>query len=331
MKLFHFLLFALVGCVAGARAQYAPQVSVSGTTAISKNSTQLVAWATGCTVQRGYIDIAQPALGRVSAGDSSLALGMANNTVVSLGDSGVATLSFAHPIVNGAGYDFAVFENGFPNPANAEEAFLELAFVEVSSDGLNFVRFPSASLTQDSFQISSIAGQNYMDARKVNNLAGKYISNYGTPFDLQELSGIPGLDINHITHLRIVDVIGRLDGHSSFDAVGRKINDPYPTDFPIGGFDLDAVGVIHQAATAVATDLLPPQVRVFPNPATDVVYIRTDAPLRLWLADVSGKVLRQLTISGDATIPCSELQSGLYFLHFEHGNGVKWAERFVKH
>ena len=56
-------------------AQYAPQAGISGSTAISASSSLFVGWATQCTVQRGYMDIAQPSLGYVSAGDSSLAIG----------------------------------------------------------------------------------------------------------------------------------------------------------------------------------------------------------------------------------------------------------------
>ena len=63
--------------------------------------------------------------------------------MVSLGKGGSITLSFDPPVSNGDGWDFAVFENGF------EDTFLELAYVEVSSDGVVFVRFDNASLTPD--------------------------------------------------------------------------------------------------------------------------------------------------------------------------------------
>ena len=80
---------------------------------------------------------------------------------------------------------------------------------------------------------------------EINNLAGKYESNYGTPFDLEELSKIPEIDVTKITHVRIIDVIGTLsNNYATRDSKGRKINDQYPTQFPSGGFDLDAVGVI---------------------------------------------------------------------------------------
>ena len=34
--------------------------------------------------------------------------------------------------------------------------------------------------------------------------------------------------------------------YSRCDSQGHQINDPWPTNFPTGGFDLDAVGVINE-------------------------------------------------------------------------------------
>lgn len=322
--------FALLCLALPAAAQYAPQAGINSSTAISKNSSQIVGWAGNCSVQRGYLDIAQPSLGTTSAGDSSLATGVADNYVVSLGDSGVATLVFSNPIVNGAGFDFAVFENGFPNPGNSEEAFLELAFVEVSSDGSNFFRFPASSLTQDTFQLSSITGLNYMNARLINNLAGKYVGNFGTPFDLQELAGTPGLNVNRITHVRIVDVVGRIDGYSSYDTAGNKINDPYPTDFPTGGFDLDAVGVLHQAWPSSVAQAHTGRVSFFPNPATDAVTIEADRSVQVLLTDITGKTLQTLRVESSKNFSLEYLHAGIYLLHFSDDNGTKWVERLLK-
>ena len=61
----------------------------------------------------------------------------------------MATVTFASPIYNGEGPDFAVFENGFDIDDEYDPTgvlhFLELAFVEVSSDGENFFRFPAVT------------------------------------------------------------------------------------------------------------------------------------------------------------------------------------------
>jgi uncharacterized protein (TIGR03067 family) len=208
-------------------------------------------WATGATVQRGPQDIVNPGGPFASVGVPGNATGAANGSVVSLGDGGSATLTFAGLIYNGPGADFVVFENAFFFNGGV---FGELGFVEVSSDGSNFVRFPSISLTQTATQVTNA---NFTDPTKIHNLAGQFPNNSfggrfeGTPFDLEDLAGSAGLNINAITHVRIEDVVGRIapDAGSGYlprtDSQGNIINDPYSTDFASSGFDLDAVGAIH--------------------------------------------------------------------------------------
>lgn len=327
-----FFLFSFFFFLFAASAQYAPQAGLSGSTAISAASGQFVAWATHCTIQRGFMNIADPSLGYASAGDSSFATGAADGGIVSLGDSGVADLTFTNPITNGAGPDFAVFENGFRNSADSAQAFLELGFVEVSSDGVNYFRFPSASLTQTQVQIGN---GNYIDAGNLNNLAGKYIAMYGTPFDLDELAGIPGLDVTNVTHVRIIDVVGSISGHASHDSAGRVINDPYPTPFPSCGFDLDAVGVINELYESVRQ--LPDNVSisVFPNPASDHISITINGTgtdmMTAKLTTITGSVALETSFSKKVNIiPLTEYPAGMYFLVLSDTNGNKWTEKIIK-
>ena len=130
-----------------AQGPFPPAAGQEGSTAIYKDSTIIKSWATGIEIYRGYINIADHEVtyngsNKATFGYPAIALGAAQESsydVVSLGDAGMATLTFDRPIVNGSGPDFVVFENGF------SDTFLELAFVEVSSDGNRFVRFPAVS------------------------------------------------------------------------------------------------------------------------------------------------------------------------------------------
>jgi hypothetical protein len=234
------LLAALMHVSPVSAGPYPPAAGQPGSTAIGMDDPSLVGWATGIDVVRGPMDISNPAAGNASFGVPELALGAASGEaidVVSLGDGGVASLTFVKPIVNGPGFDFAVFENGFG------DNFLELAFVEVSSDGIHFFRFDSVSLTQTGTQVG---GFDLLDPSDLDNLAGKYRQGYGTPFDLEELAGTPGLDVHHIVVVRIIDVVGSIDGnYATYDSLGNKINDPWPTAFDSSGFDLEAVGVLN--------------------------------------------------------------------------------------
>lgn len=169
-----------------------------------------------------------------------------STNVVSLGDGGHITLTFPLPITDGPGPDFAVFENAF-----AEE-FLELAFVEVSSDGTNFVRFPSHTLSTN--PVDSYAEEGQTEADALGGLAGKHLQGQGTLFDLHMLADAPGLDVRRVTHVRIVDIPG--DG-STLDSYGHPIYDPFPT-FGSGGFDLDAIGVLNVRLLITTDPATPP-------------------------------------------------------------------------
>jgi hypothetical protein len=324
---FQLLLMALPGL---ACAQYAPQAGLAGSTAVSATSGQFEAWATGCTVLRGYQDIADPAGGYATLGDSSAAIGAADGGVVSLGDSGVADVTFARPIVNGTGPDFAVFENGFRNPADSTQAFLELGFVEVSSDGVHYFRFPATSLTQTNTQVGN---GNYITASDLNNLAGKYIGGYGTPFDLDELAGTPGLDVNNVTHVRIIDVVGSIGAHAQHDHTGRAINDPYPTPFASSGFDLDAVGVLHQAFESVRQVGEHTALRLAPNPAADYVRVELGEPGReisVTITSVTGMLMDTHSTVTGGVISVQSYAPGMYLLTITDANGNKWRESFIR-
>lgn len=217
---------------------------------IPANDPSIVGWATGYQdLVRGPNDISNPGNGNANFGDPADLLGPAgangaDQPVVSLGDGGSVILTFANPITNGSGDDFAVFENG-------NGGYLELAFVEVSSDGTNFFRFAAISNTQTDTQISTFGT---LDPNNITNLAGKDPFGVGTGFDLEELSGQPGLNILAVTHVKVIDVVGSINpAYGTRDSLNNLINDPWTTDFSsgepgftgTGGFDLDAIGVIH--------------------------------------------------------------------------------------
>ena len=117
-----------------------------------------------------------------------------NSDIVSLGDldadeiaegkePGRVTLLLGEPndpndpnhIRNVKGYDFVVFENGVVSNYNtgggsvAGEKFAELGYVEVSSNGVDFARFPSVSLTS-----GPVGAYGTVEISDIFNLAGKH-------------------------------------------------------------------------------------------------------------------------------------------------------------
>ena len=285
-------------------------VGTEGCDAIKADSNIIVAWATACSVVRGPVDITNPNGPVVFFGNESMAVGPATNSTtnaVSLGDGGTATVTFALPIANGEGPDFAVFENSF------NDYFLELGFVEVSSDGEHFVRFPATSLTPTDVQVVSSVDPTY-----INNLAGKYRVGYGTPFDLEELRDSAGLDLNNITHVRIVDVVGIIDPqYATYDAFGHIVNDPWPTNDTVygsGGFDLTGVAVINQNTNAI-DEADAAEVFLWPNPTTDRLNISVASASEARLMDINGRTVATFTLhTGSNTFSIASLPAGVYML-----------------
>jgi hypothetical protein len=312
-------------------AQFAPQAGLLGSTALYKDSSIFVDWATNCTINRGWMNIADTALGKVTSGSSFSALGIPDGDVVSLGDGGEAIYYFSNPIVNGPGFDFAIFENGFRNPADSNLSYMELAYVEVSNDGVNYKRFAASSHIDTSMQIAGF-GQ-YADCRLVNGLAGKYIANYGTPFDLDEFLPLSSININDIHYIKIKDVVGSIHrNYCSYDAQQNVINDPYPTDFITGGFDLDALGIIHQLyPTSVSNEGKENVISVYPNPCQNQLQFQSNEKIKtVSVVSFEGKIVLQFNEMNQNYLDVSSLKVGIYLLKFETEKGNIIHQYFTK-
>lgn len=312
------LLIALFVLPQIVTAQFAPAAGKAGSSAIKHDSSCFVNWASKAEIQRGYMNIAEPDSGFAYVGDSNSALGIPlRSGVVSLGDGGSVTLSFPNPIINGQGWDFAVFENTFL------DSFLELAFVEVSSNGIDFFRFPSESLTDTSVQTPAFG---FTKPEHVNNLAGKYRSGYGTPFDLEELKDTNGLDVNNIQYVKIIDVVGSINNaYASRDSKGRKINDPWPTPFPSSGFDLDAVGVIHQNPSLRTEPIVQPPISIYPNPSqSNIMNINSAASQQMKVYNATGKLQFEYTLVPGNQAIVTNLDSGVYYIRLDSGKSYSY-------
>lgn len=220
--------------------------------------------------------------------DPGKALGPATGDrldIVSLGDlnrqqidngltPGQITLSFDEPIRQQDGYEFVVFENGFTSDFSLETGsveglmFTELGYVEVSSNGIDFARFPAVSLASE-----PVGSYGTIEISNVYNLAGKHPNGTGTPFDLQEIEDEPNVvsglvDINDIRYVRIVDIPGSGDFYDQaathIDPASGPVREYYSDNHPIydawvtfgsGGVDVEAVGVLHEQKYNADIDL----------------------------------------------------------------------------
>lgn len=244
---------------AGNVISYGPAAGQEGSQAIHMSSSDFKGWA------MGYKDLVYGTQGK-PVDDTwktpEKALGPATGSVydiVCIGDGGQITFTFDQAIANGEGADFAIFENSFNDSA------LELSFVEVSTDGIHFVRFPNFYLGETEMG----PYDNYNYPQLIYNLASKYSVEYGHGFDLQELvfaynyalntpqsesafseeytqhllEMYTYLDLEEINYVRIIDIVG--DG-TIVDSAGHPIYDPTGS-YGSPGSDIQAVGVINYA------------------------------------------------------------------------------------
>lgn len=291
------------GLLAQSTGPYAPAAGQANSRAIHKDSSLIRAWADSISVQRGYLDIAQKTLGFASFGDSLNPLGPANGQVISLGDSGLATYILKTPIWDQAGAEFAIFENSF------SDVFLEFAFVEVSQDGINFHRFPAISLIDTVVQTGAFGSS---EASQVHNLAGKYRLDFGVPFDLAD---IPQID--SIYYIRIVDAIGTIDPKlAGRDSRGAIINEPYPTAFASGGFDLDALAFLSPNSLNLKEQDYSLE-KAYPNPAR--LSVGVPSAIKLELFSLNGHLLKTARWE---KLNLDDTPAGIYLLqaNFEDGH-----------
>ncbi len=191
--------------------------------------------------------------------DTSLILGgpqcggfsSGSTDVLTLGVGGDVTLAFDVTLTDGPGADFTVFENGF---VFSGTVFAEVAFVEVSTDGVTFARFPSryygapgplgnfALLPFTTYE--GLAGGLPGLANVTTNTIDPFnpVVSGGEAFDLAELAADPGVvsgavDLSTIHFVRIVDVVGGLANDSTGVPIWDSGGD--------SGADIDAVAVIH--------------------------------------------------------------------------------------
>lgn len=237
------------GLAAVACATFATLISLPGAARSQSFAHAVAAYRPGPGVKAPFDDPRKalgPALG---AGRTSGSL-----DVVTLGEGGSLSLSFRTPITDGPGADFLVFENSFIVGLRAE-CYAELAFVEVSSDGVNFARFPVSyvgpqvpigpfgSLVPGTW--SGCAGSTPVHThptRRPDIDPRDPARTGGDAFDLAVLRDHPlvraqKLNIFRVTHIRLVDVV---DGKHR-DAKGRLIRDP-----SLGSADIDGITVINE-------------------------------------------------------------------------------------
>lgn len=228
--------------------------------------------------------------------------------VVSLGLGGWITLSFEnHPVTNGPGPDFVVFENVFWPGGDSTRAWKEPGLVSVSESGSEWVTFPYDSVTW--------AGCAGLTPTRGNRLAMGWPACGGDAFDLEAVG---------LTSVKFI----RIEDRSSWNLMGS-------------GFDLDGVLAFHTAQVSVADKVTAPEkfrISVVPNPANPASVATWNqpapGPVSIRLITLTGQIIREETgfaqTSGmqSRRLDLSGLSSGIYFLSVS-GSGFSGSARVV--
>ena len=175
-------------------------------------------------------------------------LGRPDGTVNSLGIGGHVVLGFDVTIVDGPGADLIVTENPF-STGPVGHSFAEVAFVDVSSDGIHFARVPSAyygpNQSPGPFGNVNIGWYEGLAGATPANLQASdpldVVEAGGDAIDLSDLKAHPlvmsGLvRLNAISEVRLVD---------ARDGVDQDVRGTTIQDAGSGSADIDAVAVIH--------------------------------------------------------------------------------------
>jgi Secretion system C-terminal sorting domain len=95
--------------------------------------------------------------------------------------------------------------------------------------------------------------------------------------------------------------------------------------------DTTVFGVCLNTTTLPPSPSLVAQVKVYPNPGTDVLYLETELGAELRVFSACGKLMLQKQLTSDKeAVPVKELPNGLYFLQVQEAGGSLVTQKWVK-
>jgi hypothetical protein len=241
--------------VSSLRFALALLVVLSGTlplTAQSRFATTVVNFSPGPNANPSFSDPTLFLGGPQGGGFSNGSL-----DIVSLGIGGSLTVGFDVTIVDGPGADLTVSENSFVFSGGV---FAEVTFVEVSTDGVQFARFPTryagpqgplpAFGTSPMGTFGGLCGGLPGLANITTNTVDPFdpVESGGESFDLADLANDPlvtggQVNLNAIHFVRVVDV----EEGAHMDSFGNLIWDH---GGPTSSADVDAVTVLNHDGNA---------------------------------------------------------------------------------
>ena len=89
--------------------------------------------------------------------------------------------------------------------------------------------------------------------------------------------------------------------------------------------------VLEVLGTTLSAETAKMEVKIYPNPATDVVHIKANNLKHITLTDVTGRVLkRYTTVVNNNSINITNLSQGIYFIILEDDSGRRETKKLIK-
>jgi hypothetical protein len=105
-------------------------------------------------------------------------------------------------------------------------------------------------------------------------------------------------------------------------------NETYSTDNWLANpFLFDAEATFCSAPAGLSTQNVTENIKIYPNPAQDLVNILVDYPTELLLIDAKGRILSAQSVAQHSSMDLSGLESGFYFIRTAEGQTVKFIKQ----
>ena len=121
--------------------------------------------------------------------------------------------------------------------------------------------------------------------------------------------------------------------------ISQIANNPHMTEISNTGyiyFDYNSAIITNTHVSRIFHDVvsgiqpISAALKLFPNPASSTLNLKSEIPGEISVIDISGKVLMKKEIISDQTIDISNLSNGLYHIQFESSKGGRSILSFVK-
>ena len=137
-----------------------------------------------------------------------------------------------------------------------------------------------------------------------------------------------GINLDSINYIKIVDVVGSVSPvYGSFDQYGTPINDPFPTAFESGGFDLDGVGVIHANGDYHLSLSEEERPLIYPNPVRDVLKIKNADVESIRIYTIDGRLISE-TMDSQLDLGKLAIPDGIYLVSII-SQGTKFSQKIL--